>query len=892
MLDVDAAGLLRALTRLLVLRAPAKTVSVPMKDSAFRDALKAESGLPWTRVRSCIGMLSEQGVIEFSAGSGRGNLSVIRFARNPAVVLAECARSPHIDAPRKFIEDIHAEVARLRRLATAPATILSERLMWWDQSRDPGRTRLVVSPGSDAAFADDDLYGRRADLTSLAEAISTRYTVALVGQPGVGKTHLMAVYQRMLTETPSSGLRIVWLKLTRQSHLEQLGRHLLGDIRGGGAESLAYAVFEELKRTPHLVILDNFELILRPDGTPEDPGYRTILSLVTHHGLGGSRVLLGSWWLPRDCQGRTPYRLLVEGLDEEAVLELLWSRGIDADPPLASSLVRKTDGNPLAIETMLETLRGNGDEFMPTGGRVAPEAIQLAIGRLSANELLVMGAVAVAVDEASERLVLHVLHQVGNLSDREALRHLDNLVGVKLLLKDRWDRQLGCRQYSMHILSRTHLLEERLDADQLRDLHRAAMDYWHELGSPEHPDDPAWRESLRHALQAEEFTVAAKVLADTGVGRKLFDTGGLRELRSYLEEIFGLDSGSAHLSVGRLAAKADVRRFSARLGPLVRLLGNTYWRLGDLVAAHRCFAGAFADLGNSAADLVALAGVRLDQGEHHEGLRLAREALAIAQRQRDRNSEVDAWSWIGYALDDSGPAQECVHAYRMAIELTVELGDERARCLNEARLGMILWKTGDVEEARGHFGHAYRLALRFDDPYMLGLAEGDTGHYFMDRPGSTPADVDVAESWYAMGLATHRKAGVRRGEGFWLGQLGRVEMRRGDYQRSRELLVEAIRVHLDVGDAGAIPRHLWYLAELHWAQGTPADRVLAYFETAVERFERVGALIELTLVRDRLDRYRTELGQQEREPEQVADRVREYMEMINLHLDRREGDLP
>ena len=95
---------------------------------------------------------------------------------------------------------------------------------------------------------------------------------------------------------------------------------------------------------------------------------------------------------------------------------------------------------------------------------------------------------------------------------------------------------------------------------------------------------------------------------------------------------------------------------------------------------------------------------------------------------------MEALGWIGYARDETGPIDECINAYEQVVNLSIELSDEATRSITEARIGMAYWKVGKVEKAGPHFKEALEIAEKIGDPYYLGLAQGDMGHYYMDKP--------------------------------------------------------------------------------------------------------------------------------------------------------------
>jgi tetratricopeptide (TPR) repeat protein len=296
----------------------------------------------------------------------------------------------------------------------------------------------------------------------------------------------------------------------------------------------------------------------------------------------------------------------------------------------------------------------------------------------------------------------------------------------------------------------------------------------------------------------------------------------------------------------------------------------------------------------TAANVAALAGVRLDQGHHKDGLKTARSALELAVQTEDPFAEMEAWGWIGYALDETGPVGDCLEAYERAIALSRELEELPSESITQARLGMILWKTGEFEASRPHFETAVELAEKIGDPYYLGLAQGDLGHYFMDKEDSSLNDLNRAIECYQTALDIHRSAGVRRGEGFWLGQLGRTRIKLEDFVTAKAWLEEAIQIHLEVGDLTAIPRHLQYLAQLHLRK--PDDTLaaqataVAYYKVAIERLNERGSSIEMQNIRNELEAFLNAKSRETRDD--LIVRAQVIQNVIIQYLDYQKGSLP
>ena len=79
--------------------------------------------------------------------------------------------------------------------------------------------------------------------------------------------------------------------------------------------------------------------------------------------------------------------------------------------------------------------------------------------------------------------------------------------------------------------------------------------------------------------------------------------------------------------------------------------------------------------------------------------------------------------------------------------------------------------------------------------------------------------LDEAETLYKDALALYESLDDPGGRGFILGQLGRLELDRGNLAAAHKLLIDSLRLRLSAGERGAAADVLEALAELTWQIG-------------------------------------------------------------------------
>ena len=137
---------------------------------------------------------------------------------------------------------------------------------------DPDSGRVAGPPGQRGGTAESDLpmgnlpsmsadlVGRETEVAALSDLLATERLVEIVGPGGIGKTAVAIAVGRRLIESNGSGTGGVWLaRLETATTADDVVDTLIAALNVPGGEP---ALFERLKATAALVILDNCEHVL------------------------------------------------------------------------------------------------------------------------------------------------------------------------------------------------------------------------------------------------------------------------------------------------------------------------------------------------------------------------------------------------------------------------------------------------------------------------------------------------------------------------------------------------------------------------------------------------------------------------------------------------------
>jgi tetratricopeptide (TPR) repeat protein len=368
------------------------------------------------------------------------------------------------------------------------------------------------------------------------------------------------------------------------------------------------------------------------------------------------------------------------------------------------------------------------------------------------------------------------------------------------------------------------------------------MDYWMRKAGRRGTGTTALKTALRYARTCGDGDAIIKILHEFGFGQKLIREGNFAELGETLEQLFDYSAGDTLATPEDLGLELGTG--TKTIGVLVGLLAESYFKRGRFGDATSLIEWLMDYGQGSVMHRCLLAQMMASTDEVHLAEAIALDALAEADTRKDASGKLEAFGLLGFIYSQVGSVAKALEAYAQALELSKELKNLGLEALTESRIGLVLWVSGDVVSARPHFQRGFDLARKVRDPYLVGLATGNFGHYYQDKPDLTAKDLQIAEGHYRRALDIHERTGVRRGQGYWHGQLGRIELAHGNTEDALMHLRRALLIHRAIGERAAMARHLWYLGLVHAVMGDATARN-GLLSLALDELESTHNFVEL-----------------------------------------------
>jgi class 3 adenylate cyclase/tetratricopeptide (TPR) repeat protein len=454
---------------------------------------------------------------------------------------------------------------------------------------------------------------------------------------------------------------------------------------------------------------------------------------------------------------KTYYRQLrIDPLQPESADELLDALlGTNAAlAPLKRLLITRTEANPLFLEESVRSLVETGALVgKPANYRLTRPIEQLKIpatvqailaariDRLTPEAKRLLQAAAVI----GKDVALPLLLAIADASEHEVRSELTRLQGAEFLYEATLfpDLEYTFKHALTHEVAYQGLLQDRR-----RDLHARITEAIERL-SAERIAEQAER-LAHHALRGELWEKAVAYLHQAGL--RAMEKGADRQAVAHLEQ--ALDA-LRHLPVTQQTSELTIDIRIEIRNALVPL--GDWVRMGDHLRKAEVLARSLGDQHRLARITTFMVMQRRVTGDFDAALKFGQEALAIARTLGDRSIEVIATHYLGEMHHARGEYSEAAKLLERNVGLEGKVRAERlgtpliVLAASEFVLANALFILGRFDEAIGHGEAAVRIAEETDhDPWTLFLGFLILGSVHLGR-GDFPRAARILEQSLQLG---------------------------------------------------------------------------------------------------------------------------------------------
>jgi len=230
----------------------------------------------------------------------------------------------------------------------------------------------------------------------------------------------------------------------------------------------------------------------------------------------------------------------------------------------------------------------------------------------------------------------------------------------------------------------------------------------------------------------------------------------------------------------------------------------------------------------------AMSGFLLDHGHWAQAAALYQTGIAAAQRDRDRRSEADTLTQLGFLQSLTGDYPAAATALARALELHRDLHDQLGQADALTELGFLHSLTGDYPAAAA--SHLQALAVARDLGDRLGQATTLNG---LGKVQRLTGDYTAAAASLQRALALYGDLGNRRGQADALYSLGMVQQETGDYTAAAASQQQALALSREDGDRSGQAHALNHLGLVQQLTGDYPGAAASH-QQALELFRSFG----------------------------------------------------
>ena len=222
------------------------------------------------------------------------------------------------------------------------------------------------------------------------------------------------------------------------------------------------------------------------------------------------------------------------------------------------------------------------------------------------------------------------------------------------------------------------------------------------------------------------------------------------------------------------------------------------------------------------------------RGDYDEAARQYQRSLDINKRLGDQAGLATGYHQLGRLAEFRGDYDEAARQYQRALDIDERLGDQAGVASSYHQLGMIAHLRGDYDEAARQYQRALDIKERLGDQAGTARSYGQLGILAQDR-----GDYDEAARLYQRALDIFERLGNQVGMASSYHQLGMIAHDRGDYDDAARQYQRALDIDERLGNQAGMAATYHQLGMIAHDRGDYDDAARQY-QRALDISERLG----------------------------------------------------
>ena len=662
----------------------------------------------------------------------------------------------------------------------------------------------------------EPILGREKDIEDTLELLNKKYSFAVVGIKGVGKSKFVsALLERVKNDNTSTFKTYYWrcFALGYAPSFTEFGRKIIEDLTNVNVEEFGkitvgeqiQAVVRVLKEKQCFLVIDQFEAVINPETKkPEDQGFAEFLTCA-NEGLEPARVVVTGWEVPLDSRGMPFKAKILDGINASASRKLWEHHDLNINTNkmpketkerLLEEIILRLHGHPFAIQVIArnysiteiqEMLENTAFKESPLASKVA-DISSSVYTRLPQKLKRFLSSICIF----SKPCGLSAMSYITDYSKGDTLQTLIELEQRGIISK------YEDRTYDVHNLLKEPVLSQLSNGERMQ-LHIKAASYYANQPCPSIKDRKSINDvnhflsAIEHYISANKYLEAVELFINEKLQECLYSWGHCGELE-------------------RICKIFIERKDVIPKDMFCKVLG-------------------------------ALGLIYRDYEKSDEAKKYFEEALEIAKYFKYKEVECEQMVNLGdihyyLGIKPPGSISEIdisIKYHNEAARYFGEVIDRKLEAKNIGCLGNAFLAKKDYKSALECYEKTLNISREINDKRYEGIWSGNIGAI-----KEIDGNLEEAKTYFNKAISLAQETGDRKHESWWLGILGEIYLYRlKDYKNATNNLEGALSLSEKILFTRGMKRQLDALWRVYYAEGKYQDAVRCY-----EKLRMAGCELE------------------------------------------------